>query len=50
MMHSRRRVAPGEELTWDYRAVTDDPGDPLLQVACTCGDKQCTGCLLTYTG
>jgi hypothetical protein len=50
LMHARRRVAPGEELTWDYRAVTDDPQDPLLQEVCRCRDKQCPGCLLTYVG
>lgn len=29
-----RRVHAGEELLWDYRAVTDDPGDPLLDRLC----------------
>lgn len=39
----------GQELRWDYRAVTDDPNDP-LNAACNCGGKQCRYKEISMTG
>jgi hypothetical protein len=29
-------VCPGQELVWDYNAVSDDPHDPLCREPCRC--------------
>ena len=33
-------IKPGEELFWDYAAITDDPDDILLKVPCHCNGKR----------
>jgi len=35
-----RKIAPGEELAYDYCLYDGDPGDPAL---CHCGAKNCRG-------
>ena len=35
-----RKIAPGEELSYDYCLYDGDPGDPAL---CHCGAKNCRG-------
>lgn len=41
-------IAPGEELTIDYRLVVDDPDDVEVRAvyACRCGSPACRGAML----
>jgi hypothetical protein len=40
LMKAAIKAAAGEELRWDYVAVTDDPNDP-LNAPCKCRGKRC---------
>jgi SET domain-containing protein len=48
-LQTRRQVWRGEELTFDYGLVTDEPLTETLKTkyACRCGSKKCRGSLLT---
>ena len=37
MLVALRKINAGEELLWDYQAISDDPNDPLCQITCGCG-------------
>jgi SET domain-containing protein len=43
-----RNIRPGEELTYDYNLVLDEPHTPAAKSAhpCYCGARQCRGTLL----
>jgi len=47
-IEARRRIEPGEELTYDYRLTVDDPltRKERAAYACRCGSKKCRGTLL----
>lgn len=47
-IQTRRPVFRGEELTFDYGLVSDEPVTPALkaQYACRCGAKKCRGTML----
>ena len=36
-------------MEWDYNAVTDDPDDPDLKIACTCGGNKIDKLILIAT-
>lgn len=44
-----RDVRAGEELSHDYKLVTDDADDPELLLPCTCGAARCRGTLFKLT-
>jgi hypothetical protein len=48
---TRRPVFKGEELTFDYGLVSDEPMTEALKAryACRCGAKKCRGTMLTAT-
>jgi uncharacterized protein len=45
---ARRAIKAGEELTYNYGIVLDEPHTPALKKlwACRCGSKKCTGTML----
>ncbi len=47
-IQARRQIAPGQELTYDYRLEVDEPVTPRLRslFACNCGGPRCRGTLL----
>jgi len=45
-VHARRRIRPGEELTYDYNLQPGDPADSPDAYACKCGSKTCRGTML----
>jgi uncharacterized protein len=48
VIESLRDIAPGEELSYDYRIEADDPDNALERSlwVCRCGAKNCTGTML----
>jgi hypothetical protein len=48
LLKANRTIKPGEELLWNYNAVTDDSKDKLLEVPCSCKDPRCPGCIIKY--
>ena len=42
VMVASRDIAPGEEITWDYR-LTDDVGEWEYEFECRCGAPNCQG-------
>jgi SET domain-containing protein len=46
VFRSLRDIAAGEELTFDYRLVTEDEGDDDGTYACACGSARCRGTML----
>jgi SET domain-containing protein len=48
VIESRRRIKPGEELTYDYGITLDEPRTAKLMKiwACRCGAPRCTGTIL----
>jgi len=49
VIESLRTIAPGEELTYDYRIDADNPDDPVERRlwGCRCGAKSCRGTMLS---
>jgi SET domain-containing protein len=47
-IEARRAIKPGEELTYNYGIVLDEPHTARLKQlwACRCGSKKCTGTML----
>ncbi|HUP90645.1 MAG TPA: SET domain-containing protein-lysine N-methyltransferase [Solimonas sp.] len=47
-IETMRRIRPGEELTYDYGIVLEEPHTRRMKAiwACHCGAKRCTGTLL----
>jgi len=45
-VHARRRIRPGEELTYDYNLQPGEPDDNLDAYACKCGSKMCRGTMI----
>ncbi len=47
-IEARRDIAPGEELTYDYNLILDEPHTPAVkrQHACLCGVRRCRGTIL----
>ncbi|KAF1711170.1 SET domain-containing protein-lysine N-methyltransferase [Pseudoxanthomonas kalamensis DSM 18571] len=47
-IHAIRNIKPGEELTYNYGIVLDEPYTAKLKKlwACKCGSKNCTGTML----
>ena len=45
-VHARRRIQPGEELTYDYNLQPGDPADSPDAYACRCGSKMCRGTMI----
>ncbi len=47
-IEARRRIKPGEELTYDYGITLDEPHTARLKKiwACRCGARKCTGTML----
>jgi uncharacterized protein len=47
-IQAMRAIKPGEELTYNYGIVLDEPHTPALKKlwACHCGSKKCTGTML----
>jgi hypothetical protein len=48
LIQARRDIAPGEELTYDYRLEVDERVTQRLRklFACNCGSRRCRGTLL----
>jgi SET domain-containing protein len=48
-IEARRAIKPGEELTYDYGIVLDEPHTAKLKKiwACHCGSKKCRGTMLS---
>ena len=46
LVHARRRIMPGEELTYDYNLQPGDPDDSPDAYACKCGSKKCRGTMI----
>ncbi len=48
VIEARRDIAPGEELTYDYGIVIEEPLTPRLKKlwACACGAPRCRGSML----
>ena len=48
-IEARRAIKPGEELTYDYGIVLDEPHTAKLKKiwACRCGSKKCRGTMLS---
>ena len=48
VIESLRAIAPGEELTYDYRIDSDNPDDPVERRlwVCRCGASKCRGTML----
>jgi SET domain-containing protein len=48
-IEARRAIKPGEELTYDYGIVLDEPHTARLKKiwACHCGSKKCRGTMLS---
>lgn len=47
MMFAAKTAACGEELGWDYMAVTTERGDEALLVECDCGSQAATVTVIT---
>jgi SET domain-containing protein len=47
-IETRRDIHPGEELTYDYNLILDEPHTPSVKRAhaCFCGSRRCRGTLL----
>jgi SET domain-containing protein len=47
-IEARRAIKPGEELTYNYGIVLDEPHTAALKKlwACRCGARNCTGTML----
>ena len=45
-IHTRRRIRPGEELTYDYKLRPGDPAHSPDAYACNCGSKTCRGTMI----
>jgi len=47
-IEARRDIAPGEELTYDYNLILDEPHTPAVkrEHACLCGMRRCRGTIL----
>ena len=45
-VHARRRIPPGEELTYDYNLQPGEPTDGPDAYACNCGSKMCRGTMI----
>jgi SET domain-containing protein len=48
LLFAIRDIAAGEELTFDYQLVTEDPDEPQLKLLCRCAAERCRGTLFTY--
>ncbi len=53
MMVVNRDIAPGDELVWNYKAISDKEDDPLCHMKCLCGRlthprTRCKHNVLTY--
>jgi SET domain-containing protein len=45
-VQARRRIRPGEELTYDYNLRPSDPADGPDAYPCKCGSKLCRGTMI----
>jgi uncharacterized protein len=45
-VHARRRIEPGEELTYDYNLRPGDPSDGPDTYPCRCGSEMCRGTMI----
>ena len=45
-VHARRRIPPGEELTYDYNLQRGEPTDGPDTYACNCGSKMYRGTMI----
>ena len=47
-IEAMRTIKPGEELTYNYGIVLEEPHTPRVKKlwACLCGSKKCTGTML----
>lgn len=50
LMVAARSAKVGRELFWDYRSYTNDPEDPLLEIACSCQGRACRYAHLRISG
>ncbi|KXZ45516.1 hypothetical protein GPECTOR_53g102 [Gonium pectorale] len=48
-MYTKRRIEPGEELTFDYSSVTESEKE-YREAICLCGSRLCRGSYLYYSG
>ena len=48
LLFALRDIPVGEEVTFDYDLVTEDPEEPQLEIRCNCGSERCRGTLFTY--
>ena len=48
LLFALRKISAGEEVTFDYELVTEDPEEPQLKLRCLCGAQRCRGTLFTY--
>ncbi|GIL69137.1 hypothetical protein Vretifemale_124 [Volvox reticuliferus] len=48
-MYAKRRIEPGEELTFDYSSVTESEKE-YREAICLCGSRNCRGSYLYYSG
>lgn len=48
LLFALRNIPAGEEVTFDYDLVTEDPEEPQLEIRCDCGSERCRGTLFTY--
>ena len=42
VIYSKKRIAPGTEITYDYKFPIEDDAD---KIPCTCGSVRCRGSL-----
>ncbi|GFR46120.1 hypothetical protein Agub_g7609 [Astrephomene gubernaculifera] len=48
-MYAKRKIEPGEELTFDYSSVTESEKE-YREAICLCGSRNCRGSYLYYSG